>query len=349
MSTTNALDELNSALRSDDRQRVIELEEAATDALDTARDREERYRRVAEAVQQNETESPNSESLLQAVGEATQERSRLAGEMMSYLDDEAEGDDVAGTVETVQSAQESVRSHYSGVREEAAEVDVGVILSLTGPRNVTVPKGQPLSESFELAQVGTGSTTVECSVRRTDSLTVEPVQVDSLNAGDHREIVMSGEPKTDTTAVLRVSADESADQQPINVAVLSKSDYVSRARDSIKGLRSVVEDEFEERKGHEDDSNGKSNSSNEKGSGKGLTAKLTAALSKLDDVEKHIEKGNRKPADTNLTATQQQLGAFINTIESGNNHSILEDTVSYLTTNASYTIDTLEDAANAAI
>lgn len=51
----------------------------------------------------------------------------------------------------------------------------------------------------------------------------------------------------------------------------------------------------------------------------------------------------------NLRAAQRQLGAFINAVTARRGESMDGESAALLTTNATYTIDTLEDAVDAGI
>lgn len=355
MTGTTTLDELESALRSDDRQRVIELEEKATAQLDSNRSEEQAFRQLALAVRNSDEETAVGTEFLEAVTAASEARAELGNRILSYLADETSEGAAAQAVNKVRSAHQSVAETRSSLRSAADNVNVGAVLAVSGDSTVSIPKGTEFETAFQLQNLGTEpATSIRCSVRSQQTLSVSPSQVESLSDGEQKTLTVSGTPESDGSVIVSAETAHQTVEDTFTVSVLSKAEYIARARQSIEGLRAFVTQELD---GVGGDKNSQRKSTKENGKAEdsegqkadGLLAKFDSAVKKLDKAENHVEKQRPNPANRNLRAAQQQLGAFLNAVAAKRGKSIDPDTATMLTTNTTYTIDTLENAVDAGI
>ncbi|WP_137283742.1 hypothetical protein [Halorussus salinisoli] len=230
----------------------------------------------------------------------------------------------------MRSAQRTVAEKHSSVRSAAVEANFGAVLSLTGDSTLAIPKGNDLETHLGLQNVGTEpATSIRCSAQGQQSLSVTPSRIESLADGERERLTVAGTPERDGAVVVSAATNDRSVEETVAISVVSKAEYIARARQSIDRLRSFVAEELDET-----GSGGRGQKGSDGRDAGGLSAKLDAAVEKLDDAREHLESDRPEPANGNLRAAQRQLGAFINSVQARRGKSADEKSATLLTTNA---------------
>lgn len=342
---------LADALRADDAGRAAELLDSASDAMEARKQRHMGYQPLA--IQTRRQTAPESDlrsactTLLGQGTVAAQAHAELGMKLAGYFEGEVTGTAAAQAARAATQAHESFETARETVA--SASVDVGPVLAIFGPTKVEHPKGVPLEETFDVTNLGTGSTAeLSTSAKSRLSLTATPASLDPLEPDRTKTLTLSGTPTQDGgfSVSLAVTGDSVGDEQSVQVVVLSKADYLERAIASINGLIDQLEPHVED-----DGSGGGSNGNNGGGknqSGNGLLAKLRTARSRLEQLLTRVENGRTGPSvDNKIQSVQQQLGAFSNHVSAQRGKALPDGTAVRVLTDAEAIIEQLASARQA--
>lgn len=188
------------------------------------------------------------------------------------------------------------------------EVELPPALAFVGVEEPTdaVPKGSTLESTVTVRNVG-DSPAEGVAVSAESGLPVSPERAD----------IGALAPDSDATATFAVSAStagtftveftgdgENVDDasESVEVTVLDKGGYLDRIQDDLDGTMQTLGEADLPR-----------------GTAKGVEAKLEAAIRKVDDAERFVDRGKAKQANNMLGAAANVLGAALNQLDAGRN------------------------------
>ncbi|WP_440006373.1 CARDB domain-containing protein [Halomicrococcus sp. SG-WS-1] len=232
------------AVGSGDTATAIDRFDDFDEALNDRQARESAVRDVARRILARSSQNPESaeaaKRYLEAVAEAQQARLQAKYDFLLYLKDGPSGSDVADKVDSVVSANESVRERETSMRQNSGDIALPTAVQVTGPSVRTVPLGESLDIEYEVVNVGLrGVSEVAIDVEGFDA-TAESSAIDALPAGKETTVTVSGTPKTSDETALKVTVDDSTAQT--RVVPLDKAEYVERVGTQFEETKSEVND-----------------------------------------------------------------------------------------------------------
>ena len=247
--------------------------------------------------------STAAQQFVQAATQAQQARLTFHLWFVSYMGGNISTDQFLARVDHVIEAHDTVADRAADVHDYKGEATLPLLLSLTGPEQRVVPKGNAFTTDYTLTNIGTravegitGSTTV-------DVFEVSPTALDTLAADESTRLTLSG---TATEAgkipiQIRVTADLITESQQLALTVLDKEGYLEQALADLDELQSKVT------------ALKSSESALDQATIEGLSNKLQTAETQL----KQIQRVSGGPSS--VKAVNNQLGRVIELLEAFNN------------------------------
>lgn len=218
------------ALADGDHVSAIERFDDYDDALDSQSIRERALRNLARGIvahtDADSSDNRAAQELVRVITDAQQARIKSKFEFMLYLEGGPDAEHVAGRVQDVLDAHESVATAEERIRSLDADVSLPVLLGLYGPRSLVVPKGTTFDATYTIENVGiTDASDLDVLVQGYD-VSVDPSTIESLAVDASADITVTGDADraADTFLLVNVGSESSRTA----LVVLAKADYLDQ-------------------------------------------------------------------------------------------------------------------------
>lgn len=252
------------------------------------------------------------DSLARTIGSVALPRSSVLTFGAYYVTEPSRVDD-----SQVLDAADALADQESSLVEEAEqaehiveEVELPASLALVGLEEPTDarPKGSSLDVDVPVRNVGDSSAEgAAISVDADLPMSPESADLGTLAPDGSATAAFAVDATTAGTFRLEFTAEgENVDatSDAIDVTVLDKAGYVDRIQDDLDGAMQTLGEAGLPR-----------------GTAKGVEAKLEAAIRKVDDAERFVDRDKAKQANNMLDAAANVLGAALNQLDAGGNGS----------------------------
>lgn len=297
--------------------------DAVRNAVDELREEYDRIRPSENALLQRAVTARDGQSLSrerrQTVNDLARRnaalklpRSSIVTLSAYYVTDpsQVEDEEMLDTAESLANEESSFVDSAAEAAPILDEIELPPSLAFTkvdGPKSA-LPKGSDFDLEIALGNVGDESAEA-VGVSITSDLPVTPTNVDIGTLVPDSDATVTatiegGVAGTFTVEFVAEATDADAASRVVEVTVLDKAGYISRAREDLQGALGSLDDT--------DLSRGKA---------KGVRTKLEAADKKLEDAKQFADRKKAEQTDKTLIATANVLGAALNQIAAGENEN----------------------------
>ncbi|WP_137287204.1 COG1361 family protein [Halorussus salinisoli] len=212
------------------------------------------------------------------------------------------------TADTLADEESTLVEHAEQAEPIVEDVAIPPTLAFTElvAPDAAQPKGPTFGIDVTVQNVG-DETTESVAVSAASDLPLSPRSADfgALAPDTTAGATFEASAATAGTFTVELSAEgDDADtvSESVEVTVLDKAGYVDRIREDLDGAMQTLGEAGLPR-----------------GTAKGVESKLEAAIRKVDDAERFVERGKAKQANNMLTAAANVLGAALNQLDAGSN------------------------------
>lgn len=357
----DALTTLSDALQADDPSQVESATESVLEEFDARRQREDALEDLLVAVDArtpDRTTTPEgtaAEDLQVAIVELEQARLDLDTAIVGYLSDETGADEALAAVDAVSDARTTVDSRTDDLTDAlaASERTLPPVLTLTGPSQRVVPKGDSVELSYTLENLG-GTATDSISVTLDESvpLSVSQPDLEPLAPNTETTVVLAGTPDSNgvSEGLLKAEGAGRSATAELRLVVAAKADYLTTARNDAESLATTAA-ELQSDDESESGSNSKNGNNGGGASGGGLAAvenKARTTVKRLERLIDRIESGrtNARQLDQKIAAVEELVETITVTLNgegttlTATERAVFENTTSGI-------LDSLEAARDA--
>lgn len=233
------LETVEESIEEEDKQAVAEYLDDLVDAFDQRRSEAEAVDAVANELRyhQNGDDGMGAvEQYAETFSETSRNRMQVQQAVIGYLTGETTKEKVLDAIQNAREVEARFTDEMETVSEQADEIEIPPTLSISGPRQIEVPKGTDLSEQFQLNNYGGESDeSVELSVETGLEIEVVPEAIDTLDADDSVGLTIEGSP-TEVgvhNTYLHAEGEEIRTTIETAIAIGGRSEYIEKAREQI--------------------------------------------------------------------------------------------------------------------
>ena len=287
------LQELRDRLSADDVAGALALYDDAEAALQEQAERERGLNTLARGINVRtsaaDQASQAATQFLDAVNDARNRRLEHTTEWFAFTEGDLPTDEFASRVETLIDAHETVDQRAGKLHDHKRGVPLPVLVMLTGPDQLTVPKGEPIEFVHTLDNLGSrDADAIEITVDAIESAAdafgfdVDPSWIDDLPGDASEDLTVTGTAATTGRVTVEVDAqgENVAETNATAIEVVDKSGYLEQALEVLDNLEDQVEQKY-----------GDSGAGRGNGGRSGLLNKLDTARQRLEAILTELEGG----------------------------------------------------------